>query len=86
MIDMFIELEHGNYITLDLHGTSVEDARAQLLHAIDSADLTVNAILVVHGYNLGTKLKNFVRNDFLNDKVLQKINIDAGRTLLKLKR
>lgn len=86
MLDMFVELEYGKYDVLDLHGKTIEDAKAELLHAIASADIEVKAILVVHGFNLGTKLKKFVREQFEHKLVDEKVNIDAGRTLLKLKR
>ncbi|MBQ8468267.1 MAG: Smr/MutS family protein [Clostridia bacterium] len=85
-LDGFIELEHGKYITLDLHGMSVQDAYGELIYAINNLDANCGSILVVHGFNLGTTLKNYIRNQFVHSAVVEKINIDAGRTLLKIKK
>ena len=86
MDDMFIKLEYGDFVSLDLHGKTIEEARSELIYAIDSADLKYNGILVVHGFNSGTSLKNYVRDKFEHKLVDKKIKVDAGRTLLILKR
>ena len=85
MQDMFIELHYGKYKTIDLHGMTIAEANAELIYALNSIDQGFS-LLVVHGYNSGTSLKNFVRDKFNHTRVDKKINIDAGRTLLKLKR
>lgn len=86
MTDLFIKLEYGKYFQLDLHGKSLQDAYSELIYTINSLDLSYKSILVVHGYHLGTALKDYVRNTFVHDEVIDKVNIDAGRTLLRLKR
>ena len=86
MTDLFIKLEYGKYYELDLHGKNVQDAYGELIYIINSLDLSYKSILVVHGYHLGTVLKDYVRDTFSHDGILQKVNIDAGRTLLLLKR
>ena len=86
MTDLFIKLEYGKYFQLDLHGKSLQDAYSELIYTINSLDLSYKSILVVHGYHLGTALKDYVRNSFVHDEVIDKVNIDAGRTLLRLKR
>lgn len=86
MNDLFIKLEYGKYFELDLHGKTLEDAYAELIYTINSVDLSYKSILVVHGFNLGTVLKDYIRRDFISDAVTEKVNIDAGRTLLRLKR
>lgn len=86
MTDLFIKLEYGKYYQLDLHGKSLDDAYAELIYAINSLDLSYKSILVVHGYHLGTVLKDYIRDKFTHDGVIEKVNIDAGRTLLRLKR
>ena len=85
MQDIYIELYYGKYVTLDLHGKTILEAEAELLHAINSIDANLS-LLVVHGYHSGTSLKSFVRENFNHPLIDKKINIDAGRTLLKLKR
>ena len=86
MTDLFIKLEYGKYYQLDLHGKTLDDAYAELIYTINSLDLSYKSILVVHGYHLGTALKDYIRDKFTHDGVIEKVNIDAGRTLLRLKR
>ncbi len=86
MTDLFIKLEYGKYFQLDLHGKSLQDAYSELIYTINILDLSYKFILVVHGYHLGTTLKDYVREKFSHDEIIDKINIDAGRTLLRLKR
>lgn len=86
MTDLFIKLEYGKYYDLDLHGKTLEEAQAELIYVINSVDLSYKSILVVHGFHLGTVLKDYIRDKFTHDGVAQKVNIDAGRTLLVLKR
>ena len=86
MTDLFIKLEYGKYFQLDLHGKTIDDAYAELIYTINSLDLSYKSILVVHGYHLGTSLKDYIREKFVHDGVIGKVNVDAGRTLLRLKR
>lgn len=86
MTDLFIKLEYGKYHQLDLHGKTLEEAYSDLIYTINILDLSYKSILVVHGYHAGTVLKDFVREKFNHDAILEKVNIDAGRTLLRLKR
>ena len=57
-----------------------------MFHCSDSNITSYKSILVVHGYHLGTALKDYIRNTFNHDEIVDKVNIDAGRTLLRLKR
>ena len=83
--DAFLELQYGKLIFLDLHGETKEDAKAELIHALNSIDAKYNGIVVIHGYHKGTVLKNFIRNEFNHKNLTNKINIDASRTLLLVK-
>ena len=86
MTDLFIKLEYGKYYQVDLHGKCLEDAIAELIYVINSVDLSYKSVLVVHGYHLGTVIKDYVRDKFNHDGITNKVSIDAGRTLLVLKR
>ncbi len=81
----FIEKDYGKTKIVDLHGLSLEQAKAEIIYEINSVDIDIKNILLVHGFNRGTVLKNFIRKEFVYDKVLKKINIDASATLLVLK-
>lgn len=84
MVDPFLKLEFGNIVELDIHGKTLEDARAELLFTLNSIDSDVDAILVIHGFNKGTILKNWLRTRFKDDRILKIVRPDAGVTLLVL--
>ena len=83
--DTFLEYYYGKYKVVDLHTLTKEDAKIELINAINSADIDIKCLVVVHGYHGGTIIKNLVRKEFINDRVVEKINLDAGRTIYKLK-
>ena len=83
-MDIFLKLKYGNIETLDVHGKTLEDARAELLYTLNTVDYDIDAILVIHGFNKGTALKNWIRTKFKDPRVLKIIKPDAGVTLLVL--
>ncbi len=84
--DTFFELYYGKYATVDLHNLSKEDARANLVYALETLDFDIKSLVVIHGYRSGTVIKNLVRREFDHSLVKEKVNIDAGRTIFLLKR
>ena len=84
MIDPFLKLKYGNIVELDVHNKTLEEARSELLYALDLVDIDVDAILVVHGFHKGTVIKDYVRKKFSDRRVIKKVNPDAGATLLIL--
>jgi len=50
-----------NSIRIDIHGMYVEDAMELLRTRIERAPRSTEKIIVVHGYNRGTALKDAVR-------------------------
>lgn len=82
--DAFLELEYGKLFELDLHEKTLEEAKSELLHALNSLDIFYKGVLVIHGYHKGTVLKNFVRNKFEHENIYKKIKVDASRTLILL--
>ena len=83
--DTFLEYYYGKYKVIDLHNMTKEDAKINLMYAIDDADFDVKCLVIIHGYHGGTIIKNLVRKEFKNENILEKINLDAGRTIFKLK-
>lgn len=81
----FIEKDYGKTKLVDLHGLSLEQAKAEIIYQINRVDLDIKNLLLVHGYHSGTVLKNYIRKEFKHDEVERKINIDASSTLLVLK-
>lgn len=84
MMDPFLELKYGKIVDIDVHGKSIEDARAEVLYLLGSLDYGISGILVVHGFHKGTKIKEWLRHKFIDPRVIKIINYDAGSTLLLL--
>ena len=80
----FLELQYGKIADVDIHGLSKEEAKAEIIHVIESLDYFVKGLLVTHGYHKGVVLRNFVRKEFKHVNVYKIVNIDASRTLLLL--
>jgi len=83
--DEFLEFYYGKYRVVDLHTLTKEDAKIELLNAINTTDADIKCLVIVHGYHGGTVIKNLVRKEFQSDFIDEKINLDAGRTIYKLK-
>lgn len=83
--DTFIEYYYGKYKVLDLHNLTKEDAKSELIHALNLVDADIKCLVVVHGYHGGTIIKNLVRKEFESPLVKEKVNLDAGRTIYILK-
>ena len=84
--DEFIEFYYGKYRVLDLHQMTKEEAKAELIHTLRLLDLDIKCLLIVHGYHGGTVIKNFIRKEFKSDEIVEKVNLDAGRTIYLLKK
>lgn len=83
--DEFLEFYYGKYKVVDLHRLTKEEAKIELINALNTTDVDVKCLLVVHGYHGGTVIKNLVRKEFQSDYIAEKINHDAGRTIYILK-
>lgn len=83
--DEFLEFYYGKYKVVDLHTLTKEDAKIELLNAINTTDTDIKCLVIVHGYHGGTVIRNLVRKEFQSDFIDEKINLDAGRTIYKLK-
>ena len=83
MVDIISKV--GRYKKIDLHNLSKEEARAVILHELYLAD-NIDSLVLVHGYHGGQTLKKLVRQEFENERVSKKINLDASTTAFKLKK
>ncbi len=84
--ELFLKLEYGKFYKVDLHGKSLAEAQSELIYLLGSLDISYKSILVVHGFHLGTAIRDFVRNKFSSNDIVEKVNVDAGQTLLRLRR
>lgn len=83
--DTFLEYYFGKYKVVDLHNLIKEDAKINLINAVEQVDSDIKCLVVVHGYHGGVVIKKLVRSEFQHPRVQEKINLDAGRTIYKLK-
>ena len=79
--DQFLELYYGKNKTIDLHNLSREDAKINLIYALENQDFDIDCLIVIHGYHGGTIIKKLVREEFQHKNIAEKINLDAGRTI-----
>lgn len=80
----YLECKYGKIFDLDVHGLFKEEAKAEIIHCLDSLDIFYKAVLITHGYHNGHVLKDYVRNKLRHVRIKSKVNIDASRTLLIL--
>lgn len=82
MFDNLLEL--GKYKVVDLHGFTKEEARAEVFYHLNITD-NYNSIIFVHGYHGGQVLKNLVRKEIENPRIIKKLMLDASSTAYVLK-
>lgn len=71
---------------IDIHGLTVEDARAELDYFLDNLSEDVGEITVIHGYKGGTALKNMVRNNYSHPRIRKKyVSMNQGITVFEIK-
>ena len=83
MLEKFLEL--GNYISVDLHGLTKEEAKAEIYYHLNMVD-NYNSIIFVHGYHGGKVLKELVRKEIVYDRIKKILPLDASRTAYILKK
>lgn len=71
----------GNLKTIDLHGFTKEEARAEILYQLSSVDTFISGLIIVHGFHSGKTLQKLVRNEIISPLIKEKIKYDASRTI-----
>lgn len=84
--DEFIELYYGKSKVVDLHNLTKQEAIARLIYELNSVDVGVDCLIIIHGYHGGVVIKNLVRKEFEHKMISQKVVLDAGRTIYLLKK
>lgn len=68
----------GRVIEVDIHSLEKAQAKAKLFSLIANASKDVSEIVVIHGYNSGTVLRDMIRNELrhsrIRDKMISVIN------------
>ena len=72
-------------ITIDLHTHTAESARKLLTSRLKSLPKDVNEVVIIHGYNGGTVLRDMVRS-YKNPRIERKIiGLNMGETIFVIK-
>jgi DNA-nicking Smr family endonuclease len=75
----------GTIMELDIHGMTVQQAKKELQSVLKDCPKTVREVVVIHGYNGGKALQQYVRG-FKHPKVERIIiGMNSGSTTLLLK-
>jgi hypothetical protein len=74
-------------LEIDLHGLTTDDTESVLSKLLNSKSLKLRTITLIHGYNHGTLIKDYIRYDVISDRIASKMNDSAneGITILKIK-
>jgi DNA-nicking Smr family endonuclease len=74
-------------VTVDLHNMNVFQARVKLNYALKKATGATYRLRVVHGYNLGSAIKDMVRSEFKDHPKVLRIesSVNPGETILVLR-
>lgn len=84
MISLHTEII-GSTMVLDIHGMTVQQAKKEILSILKNCPKNVKQIDVIHGYNSGKALQQYVRSikHFKVDRSI--IGLNEGKTILILK-
>lgn len=76
----------GHNYEIDIHGLTVAEAKRELISFLNRIDNRANEVEVIHGYQGGQALLNFVRKEFKHPRVEKKLlSLNQGITTLKIK-
>ncbi|MCQ2467691.1 MAG: Smr/MutS family protein [Clostridia bacterium] len=75
--------ENSMSVAVDLHGLSYVKGKRLLRNIINTIPFDCS-ILVIHGFNHGTVLKNMVRNDLISSRVVRSECFDFNPGVTRL--
>lgn len=80
-------MANSGIISVDVHGKNRVQARAAVQSALRKCDGSVYRIRVVHGFNMGTELRDMVRSEFASAPrvVRVEVGLNPGVTELVLR-
>ena len=53
----FLEIKYGKIYELDVHGLTLEEAKAEIMHTLNKIDVFIKGVLITHGYHKEQFLK-----------------------------
>jgi len=73
-------------MSADIHGMTVSDAKRELEKLLSRIGPKTEELLVIHGYNGGTGLRDMVRGPLKHPRIESKLlSLNAGQTRILLK-
>lgn len=73
-------------LTIDLHCMKVWEAVLYLNKIVEYAPSYIREIIIIHGYQNGTKLLKMIRSDYSNPRIERKfLGLNPGRTSFIMK-
>lgn len=73
--------------TVDIHRMTVAQAKGFLLQLFNKLEPGIEEVVVIHGFNNGTALKELVFNEFKHPKIKSKHPaLNSGRTRIFIKK
>lgn len=84
---MRFKRESGSVMSVDLHGTTAEQAEFLITSWLDHAPAGISELRVIHGSNRGTIIRDMVRDELRHPKISSKLpTLNPGETRLILKK
>lgn len=72
--------------TVDIHSMTVMQAKSFLLQTFNKLEPGIEEVIVIHGFNQGTSLKELVLHEFKHPKIQSKYpSLNSGRTRIFIK-
>jgi len=74
-------------ITVDLHGLKEFEAMLEIDRQLSMIDKSVYQIIIIHGFNKGTKIKDMIIREFNHNKKIKRIipGSNLGETILVIR-
>ena len=84
---MKIIRKYNKTLTVDLHGMKAFELKPRLEAMIESSRIgDCEKLILIHGFNNGTALRNIIRNDLKSDRIKKIQNgSNSGETVILLK-
>jgi len=73
--------------TIDVHGLTVDMAKREIERFIAQCDQSVERVIVIHGFNRGDRIREFVQspNGIRSKRIKQKrLTMNQGQTIFEL--
>lgn len=71
--------------TIDIHGFTTKEAKAYLDQTLNKLPLGTRELTIIHGYQSGNVLQQYVRKSYKHEKIERKmLSMNQGETIFVL--